>query len=199
MLLLRLSQGISSGYHHTTPTQKNCHYCGQGDLSFCLDLPKVFPQGDTMPHLQQKQIYSKLVLICEWGIILRFRLSRGISSGCHPYTKKLSLLWAGCFILLLRFTQGISSGCHHVTPRPQKFRNCHYCMKRALCSCFDLARHFFMVPPCHPYTQLLRNCRYCGKGHYASVRLRQGISSGVTIQPLHPKKFGIVIIGGRGY
>ena len=56
--MLRLSQGISSGFHHATPTPQNffnfwmCQQCWKS--VFCFDLSRVFLQDDTMPPLHKK-------------------------------------------------------------------------------------------------------------------------------------------------
>ena len=142
MLLLRLSQGISSGCHHVTPTPQffwNCHYCGKGALCFRFDLAKLFLQGPTMPTLHQK--FSFVIVIVGRGIIL-----------------------------LLRFSQGISSGCHLATPTPKFFfRNCCYYGKGTLCFCFDLAKAFLQgatMPPLHPFFLIVI---IVGRGHYTSA------------------------------
>jgi len=95
ILLLRFSQGISSGYHHATPTPiffRNFHYCGKEALCFCFDLAKVFLQGANMPPQTHKKI--GFFIIAGRGIML---------------------------LLLLRLSQGISSGCHHATLSTKKF------------------------------------------------------------------------------
>ena len=53
MLLLRLSQFISSGCRHDTYTQKIwiCHLCGKGAFFFCFNLAQVILQDVTMPPL----------------------------------------------------------------------------------------------------------------------------------------------------
>ena len=91
MLLLRLSQGISSGWHHATPKpQKNfwiCHYCGKGHYASASTWPRYF-----------------------------FRVTL-----CHPYTQKILIIqdcWKGHYPASTY--PRISSGCHHTTPTPQK-------------------------------------------------------------------------------
>ena len=64
MLLLRLSQGISSGCQPCTNLFRNCHYRGKGALSFCFDLAKVFHRGATMPPPHQT-IFG-IVIIVGW-------------------------------------------------------------------------------------------------------------------------------------
>ena len=81
MLLLRLRvflQGANMPPLHPNFFW-NCHYCGKGELCFCVDLAKVFLQGATMPPLQP--ILLELSLLWEGGIMLLLRLSQGISSG----------------------------------------------------------------------------------------------------------------------
>ena len=128
MLLLRLSQGISSGCHHATSTHNflwNCHYCGEGELCFWFDLAKVFLQGATMPQLHT------------------------FFSNCH-YCGKGAL----CFCLdLARYFFRLPP-CH---PYNQFFWNCRYCGKVALYFCFDLAKEFLQgatMPPLHPFFYL---------------------------------------------
>ena len=122
ILLLRLSQRISSGCHHATPPPifSNFHYCGKGALCFCFDLAKVFLQGATSPPLHPN-FWGKVLLLWEGGIMLSFRLSQRISSGCHHATPKHKKFWIVIIVgrgimLLLRLSQGISSGCNHATP-----------------------------------------------------------------------------------
>ena len=115
MLLLRLSQGISSGCHHANPYKlfRNCHYCGKGALSFCFDLAKVFFQGATIPPLHH---FSGIVINVGRGIMLMLRLRQGISSGCHNATPTHNFFFVIVIItrtgitLLLRLIQGISQG-----------------------------------------------------------------------------------------
>ena len=53
MSLLRLSQGISSGCNHATPTPifLELSLLREGELCLCFDLARVFLQGATMPPL----------------------------------------------------------------------------------------------------------------------------------------------------
>ena len=74
MLLLRISQGISSGCQHATPTQKkfrNCH-CGKGALCFCFDLAKVF----RVPPCHPYTIFLELSLLWEGALCFCFDLAR---------------------------------------------------------------------------------------------------------------------------
>ena len=83
MLLLRLSQGISSGCHHATPTP--FFYLSlllEGALCFCFGLAKVFLQVATMPPPHQFFYLS----FRKGGIMLLLRLSQDISTGCHHAT-----------------------------------------------------------------------------------------------------------------
>ena len=162
MLLLRLSQGISSGCHHATPTPfLNCQYCGKGALS-CFDLAKVLHQGATMPPLHP----------FFWIVIIVGRVPYPAStypryffrmSPRHPYTifSQLALLWEGCIILLLRLKQGTSSGCHHATLH-HFFRNC-IIVGGGITHLLRLSQG--ISSGCHhatPYT-IFWNCHYCGK------------------------------------
>jgi len=99
ILLLRFSQGISSGCHHASPTPFfNCHYCGKGALYFCFDIAKVFLQGATCRNCTQ--FFFRIVIIVG-RVIMR----------------------------LLRLRQGISSRCTMPTLYPNFFLNCNYCGK----------------------------------------------------------------------
>ena len=91
MLLLLLSQGISSGCHHATFTPKKfqyCHYCCKGPLCVCFDLAKVFLQSVTMPSLHH---FLELSLL--WALCFCFELA-GVFlqvATMPPYTHFLEL------------------------------------------------------------------------------------------------------------
>ena len=84
----------------------------EGLLCSCFDLAKVFLQGATIPPLHP---FFLIIIIVGKGIMLLFRISQGISSGCHhatpkPFFLELSLLWEGalcfCFDLAKVLLQG---------------------------------------------------------------------------------------------
>ena len=125
MILLRLSQGIPSGCHHTTSTTNlflNCHYWAKWALCFCFDLAKVFLQSATTPPLH----------IC-FGIVIT------VGKGA------LSL----CFDLAKVFPQvATMPALHHL------FGIFVIMGRGTLCFCFDLAKVFLQgatMPPLHPF------------------------------------------------
>ena len=140
ILLLPISQRISSGCHHASPSPlfSNFHYCGTGVLCFCFYLAKVFLQGATFPPL-------------------------------HPIVWGEVLLWEGGIMLPLRLSQRISSGCHHATPK-QKNLVLSLLWEEALCFCFGLAKVFLQgatMPPLHPH--FFGSVIIVGSGYYASA------------------------------
>ena len=121
MLLLRLSQGISSGCHHATPTPK--HFLlfiivGRG-IMLLLRLSQGISSGCQHATATYHFLFF---IIAGRGIILLLRLSQGISSGCHmpPHFSDLSSLREGG-IILLRLNQGIYSGCTMPPLQPRNY------------------------------------------------------------------------------
>ena len=90
-------------------------------------------------------------------------------------------------MLLLRLRQGITSGCHHVTLHQIFFWFIHYCGKGALCFCFDLAKYFVRVTPCHPFTKNVLDYSLLWEGSIMLLlRLSQVFRQGATMPPLLP-------------
>ena len=134
--MLRLSQGISSGCHHATPTP----YIFSGfvicvgkrvmvrlDPVFCFDLSRVFLQGATMPSLHPRFFIFYPAVVWEIEIARWKYASTQLGyvfrvPPCHPYN-------------LENFFN---------------FWICQQCCKSVFC--FDLLGYFFPMPPCHPYT-----------------------------------------------
>jgi len=134
MLLLRLSQGNSSGCHHVTPKRKffwNCHYYGKGALCFCLDLARY------LFRVPQCHTYTQ-------------------NSWCHHAKRTHTLLnchYCGKGALCFRFDLAsvFFQGATMPTLNTQKnFWNCHYCGKGHYASASTWPRYFFRVPLCHP-------------------------------------------------
>jgi hypothetical protein len=66
MRLLRFSQGISSGYHHATPTPYNffdLSLLWEEALICCFDLANVFLGGATTPPLHPRIFYFQYVIV----------------------------------------------------------------------------------------------------------------------------------------
>ena len=129
MFLLRLSQGISSGCHHSTtkPIFWNCHYCGKGHYASASTQPRYFFR---VPPCYP---YNKFFWNCHYygkghydsastQPMYFFRVTP-----CHPYTQNF-------------------------------FWKCHYCGKGALCFRLDLASVFLLgatMKPLNPHTNFL--------------------------------------------
>ena len=181
--LLPLSQGISSGCHHATPSPKfflEVSLLGKGGIVLLLRLSQSISSWFHYDTPTPKSFRS--FIIVGRGIMLLLRLSQGISSGCHYTTPThnflLFIILGRGIILLLPLSQGIYSGCHHTTPTPKCFFANSLLWEGALCFCFDLASFNLRVPPCHPYTQFLGICHYCGMGNLLLLRFSQGVSTG---------------------
>ena len=131
MLLLRLSQGISLGRHHATPTPIffNCHYFGKWALCFCFDIANVFLQSPT----EQPLHHFLIVIILGSGRYASastlpryfFRMPPR-----HPYTifRKCHYCGKGHYVSASTKPRYFFS----VTPcnaYTQFLRNCHYCGK----------------------------------------------------------------------
>ena len=171
MLLLQLSQCISSGCHHATPTPNiflEVSLLWEGALRFRFDLASVIIQGATMPNLNPK------------------------------FFLELSLLWEGGIMLLLRLSRGISSRCHHANHTPKCFWNCH-CGMGTSCFCFDITKVFLQggtMTTLNP--QIFELVIIVGRGIMLLLRLSQGISLRCHHANPTPKKFRLFIIVGRG-
>ena len=138
-------------------------HCGKGTLCCSFDLAKVFLQGATTPPLHH---CFKLSLACERGNMLLFRLSQGISSGCHHATLHQIFFWI-----------------------------CLYCWKGTLRFCSDLAMLFLQGATMPLLHQFFWNCHCFRKfGIMLLLRLRKGISSRCHHATPTPNIFGIVII-----
>jgi hypothetical protein len=139
-----------------------------------------------------------IVIILGSGHCFCFALAKVFLQGATtpPLHHFLQLLWEGGIMLLLRLSHGISSGCHHVTPTPIFI--CHYCVKAALCFCFDLAKAFLQgatMPPLH--LKIFWICHYCWKGTLCFCsELAMLFLHGATMPPVNQNFFGIVIVSG---
>jgi len=129
MLLLRLSQGISLGWHNATTTPKyfrNCHYCGKAALCFCFDVAKVFLQDSTTPPLHP--FFGNIIIL-----------------GSGHYASAST--WPGYFFRV-----------PPRQPYSNIFLNCHYFEKWALSFRFDLAKVFLQgatMLPIHHFFEIV--------------------------------------------
>ena len=89
-----LAKLFLQGAKHATPTLFfwNCHQCRKGALCFVFDLARVY-----------------------------FRVHHATINPIFFYFSELSLVWEMVIMLLFRLSQGIFSGCHHATPTHETF------------------------------------------------------------------------------
>ena len=176
MLLLLLSQGISSGCHHSTPIFFGIIISvGKGHFASASTWPGYFFR---VHHATPTTKKFFLCHYCGKGALCFDFVKVFLQvPPCHTYANFLSL-WRGCIMLLLRLIQGNSSGSHNANLTPF-FWNCHYCGNGALCFCFDLAKVFLQgatMPHLHPFfSELALLCEGC---IILLLRISQGTSSG---------------------
>ena len=200
MLLLRLSQGISSGCHHATLTPKKVYFgfviIWEGVVMLLLRLSQGISSGCTMPPLHQ--FFRKCHYCGKGALCFCFDLAKVILQGATMPPLHL-IFFRNCHFCgkghyaSASNSRGVSSGSHHATPAPIFFRNCHYFGKGHYASASTYLR-FFRVPPCHPYTKNW-NYRYFGRGSMLLLRLSQSISSGCHHATHTPKIFLELSIG----
>ena len=160
MLLLRISQGISSRCHHATPTPHflDLSLFGKGALCFCFELAKVFLQGANMPPLN-----PKIILDLSFGkgaLSFCFELAKVFLQGATmpPLNPKfflflvLLVVWdrdspsAFCFDLARVFLQDATMPLH------QFFLFLELYDGDGPPFASTNIRYFFRVPPCPTYT-----------------------------------------------
>ena len=201
--LLRLDQGISSGYHHATPTPKTVFFgiaiiVGRG-IMLLLRIRQGISSG--CHHATPTHNFFWNCHYCgEGALCFCFDLAKVFLQGAtmphlHPFFFEFSLLWEEalcfCFDLAKVFLQGATMP----LLQPIFFGIVVIVGRWHYATASTSTRNLFRLPPCHPYT-IFWNCHYYGKGHYASASTSQAISSGchhATPTPI----FLFVIIGGK--
>jgi len=155
MLQLRLSQGISSGCHHATPTPffNIVISVGKGHYASASTYPGFFSGWHHATLHTKKILFFGNCQCGEGAIFFCFDLDREFLQGapCQPQTKKfLICIIVGRGIMhRLRLSQGISSWCHHDKHKPNFF----FIAGRVIyASTSTKTKYFFRVPPKHSYT-----------------------------------------------
>ena len=168
ILLFRLRQGISSGWHHANPTPQLF-----SDLSVWVKRHYVSASIWTVYLFRANygnptaKIFFGSVIIVGRGITLRLRFSHCISSGCQTCHRctiflDLSLVLERSIMIRLRLSQGI--------------------FQSALFFCFDLARVFLQgdtIPPLNYFLEL----SLVWEWDMLPLRPRQCIFQGATMPP----------------
>ena len=189
MLLLRLSQGISSGCQHATLT------------TIFLPLPLLWGGGIMLLlrliqgifsgwHHATTTIFFGIVIVGK-GNYASVWLSQVFLQGAtipklHPKLFSELSVWFKGISFLLRLGKGISSGC---TMAPLRQKNLiSHCGKGTLCCSFDLAKVFLQgatMPPPHHFFKLSLAWE---RGIMLQLRVIQDIFQGATMLP-YTKKF----------